>query len=97
MNENMELDENIEIKKALEEFEVKSSAEQEQKTPSDKKTSDVPKMVELVMKWSGVKEERQAEYILLGFVVITIAVSLYLFFGGNSSNIINYTDLPPIN
>ena len=85
MNENMDLDKDAEIKKALEEFEAKSKAEQMQKAPEAKKTSGVPKMVELVMKWSGVKEERQAEYILLGLVVIMIAVSLYLFFGGKGT------------
>lgn len=86
MNENLDLEENTEIKKALEEFEVKSSAEQEQKAPVNKKTPDVPKMVELVMRWSGVKEQKQAEYILLGFVIIAIGVSLFLFIKGNSSN-----------
>lgn len=43
-----------------------------------------PKMIKLVMKWSGgaVKEERHAEYVLLGFVIVAIGISLYLFFGG---------------
>jgi len=97
MNENMDLEKNAEIAKALKEFEAKSEAEQKQKAPEAKKTSEVPKMVELVMKWTGLKEQKQAEYVLLGFVIISLAISLYLFFGGNSSNIINYTDLPPIN
>ncbi|MFA5778274.1 MAG: hypothetical protein WC870_02175 [Candidatus Paceibacterota bacterium] len=86
MSENLNLNEDEEIKKALEEFEVKSSAEQIKKAPVDNKTPDAPKMVGWVMKWSGVKEERQAEYILLGFVIIMIAVSLYLFFGKNLIN-----------
>ena len=48
--------------------------------------SDVPKMVQLVMKWFGFKEQKQAEYVLLGFVVVAIGVSLYLFFGGSIGN-----------
>ena len=41
---------------------------------------DTPKMVQLVMKWSGVKDQRQAEYILLGFVIVAIGVSVFLVF-----------------
>jgi hypothetical protein len=36
------------------------------------------------MKWFGVKEQRQAEYVLLGFVIVAIVVSLVLVFGGGS-------------
>ena len=45
----------------------------------------VPRMVRIVMKLSGgaIKEQKQAEYILLGFAVVIFAVSLYLFFGDN--------------
>lgn len=46
--------------------------------------TDTPKMVKLVMKWSGFKEQKQAEYVLLGFVVVAIGISLFLFFGGGS-------------
>ena len=46
--------------------------------------TDSPKIVKLVMKWSGgaVKNETQAQYVLFGFVVLAIVASLYLFFGG---------------
>ena len=43
---------------------------------------DVPKMVQLVMKWSGIKDQKQAEYVLLGFVVVAIGISLFLVFSG---------------
>ncbi len=44
-----------------------------------------PKMVQRLIKWSGgaIKDQRQAEYILLAFVVIAMGISLYLFFGGS--------------
>ena len=86
MDENLDLTKNIEINQALKDFEKKSQAEEMQKSPEVLKNSDVPKMVQLVMKWSGgaIKEQKQAEYILLGFVVVAMAVSLFLFFrGGN--------------
>ena len=47
------------------------------------KETVTPGMIKLVKKISGgtIKEDRQAEYILLGFVIIALAISLYLFFG----------------
>ena len=51
--------------------------------------TEAPKMIKLVMKFSGgaIKEERQAEWILFGFVVVAMAVSLYLFLGGGNFKI----------
>ena len=53
--------------------------------------TETPKVVKLAMKFSGgmIKNEKQAEYALLGFVVIAMAVSFYLFFGGNSNTSTN--------
>ena len=50
--------------------------------------TDTPKMVKLVMKWSGgaIKEQKHAEYLLLGFVVVVIGVSIYLFIGGGHTS-----------
>ena len=48
--------------------------------------TETPKVVKLVMKWSGVKEQKQAEYVLLVFIVLAIAVSLFLVFGGIGSS-----------
>ena len=51
-----------------------------------------PKMIQLTMKWFKVGQ-RQAEYILFGFVIVAIGISLYLFFGGKSdTSPINITD-----
>jgi len=49
--------------------------------------TNTPTMIKLVMKFSGglVKSERQAVYVLLGFVVIAIAISLFLFFRDSTS------------
>lgn len=44
---------------------------------------NTPKVVKLVMKWlGGTITERRANHLLFVFVVLAIAVSLYLFFGG---------------
>jgi len=46
-----------------------------------------PKIVRLVIKYSGglIKDENQANYFLIGFVVVAIIVSLFLFIGGGTS------------
>ncbi len=45
-----------------------------------------PKIVQWVIKYSGgyVKDEQQANYVLIGFVAVAIIFSLFLFFGGGS-------------
>ena len=49
---------------------------------------EVPKIVKLVMKLSGgaITEQRQAEYVLFGFVLVTILLAFFIlfFFGGSS-------------
>ncbi len=83
--EEVKIEGKIDIDQALKEFEEKSSAEQIEETSVAEKIPNVPKMVQLVMKWSGIKEQRQAEYILLGFIVIAVGISLYLFFNNTGS------------
>ncbi|MDO8686595.1 MAG: hypothetical protein Q7K11_00095 [Candidatus Berkelbacteria bacterium] len=48
---------------------------------------ETPKMVKLVMKLSGgaIQEQKTAEYVLLGFALLAILVSLFLFFGGKTT------------
>ncbi len=86
MDEEVKIEGKIDINQALKDFEAKSKVEEAQKIPEVSKNSDVPKMVELVMKWSGgaIKEQKTAEYVLFGFVVLMFAVSFYLFFGGSA-------------
>ena len=83
---DMDLNNNTEIEKALKEFELKEQEQQVKQAPKVSQDSDAPKMVQLVMKWFGLKEQRQAEYALLGFVILAIGVSLYLVFRGVSGS-----------
>ena len=48
----------------------------------------IPKIIQWTMKYSGgtIKDQRQAEYVLLGFVVLAIIISLFLFFGTSSTS-----------
>ena len=94
MNEEVNIPNNLEIDKALKEFEAKAYAEQTQKNLEISKNSDTSKMVQLVMKLSGgtIKEQKQAELVLLVFAIIVFAVSLFLFFGGGSQDV----SIPPM-
>ncbi|MEK7163339.1 MAG: hypothetical protein AAB775_01345 [Patescibacteria group bacterium] len=51
--------------------------------------TSTPKIVEWVIKYSGrlIKDERQANYFLIGFVAVAIIVSLFLFFGGGGQKL----------
>jgi hypothetical protein len=48
------------------------------------KETETPKMVKLVMKLSGgaIKEQKQAEWVLLAFVVVVIGFSVFLLLSG---------------
>ena len=45
-------------------------------------TDGTPKIVQLIMKQSGgaIKSEKQAEYLILGFSILAIVISIFLFF-----------------
>jgi hypothetical protein len=115
MDENLNLEGNVEIKKALEEFGAKSAQENTGQNAGASRVLEVPKhevegvkfetdnykavkfyeettapkMIKSVMKLSGgiIKEERQAEYVLLVFVVIALAISVFLFWRGKSDTL----------
>ena len=79
MNKDLNLNENLEIKKALKEFEMEN-VEQKQQTLSAPINPEIPRMIQWVIKYSGgsVKNEKQALYILLGFVVVVIIITIIL-------------------
>jgi hypothetical protein len=72
----------LQIADLVQEFEQEASLEEIPKQMA-RETSDVPKMVSLVVRLSGgaIKDKRQAEYFLFGVVVVVMIVSAFLFFG----------------
>ncbi|OHA15820.1 MAG: hypothetical protein A3A10_00695 [Candidatus Tagabacteria bacterium RIFCSPLOWO2_01_FULL_42_9] len=50
--------------------------------------SGTPKIVEWVIKYSRgyIKDEKQANYVLIGFVAVAIVISLFLVFGDEKQN-----------
>ena len=70
------MDQNNEPSKIVFEGEEFQHSAQSFETPA-------PKIVQWVIKYSGgyVKDEKQASYVLIGFVAVAIIVSLFLIFG----------------
>jgi hypothetical protein len=56
-----------------------------------------PKIIQWVIKYSGglIKNEKQAVYILLGFIVFVVIVSLFLIFGRGGKSEREETFTPP--
>ena len=56
--------------------------------PSQSFQTPTPKIVQWVIKYSGgtVKDERQANYVLIGFVALAIIITLFMLFSGGSSS-----------
>ena len=75
------------IQEALKEFEVKNAEQEVVSQPAASQKAEAPKMIIWVMAHSGglIKDERQAEYTMLAFIVLSIVFSSYLFFGNSSS------------
>ena len=90
MEEGESLSKNTEIEQALREFDEQSKSAMPQK--SQKNTSlnpKVPGMVRLVMKLShgAIKDEKQANIVLLCIVVLFMGISIFLFFNANRSGL----------
>jgi hypothetical protein len=85
---------NPEIGDALKEFEVQNVAFEATKIPI-KTIAEGSSMVRFLMKHFGdiVKTEKNAQYVLLGVIVLLIAISIFIF--ARSSPLFNEIPLPP--
>jgi hypothetical protein len=79
---------NPEIGDALKEFEVQSQDFENTKIPT-KATAEGSFMVRMVIRLSGglVTNEKNAEYVLLGLIIIMVGVSIYFFSAGPSGEL----------
>src|SRR3989344_2187890 len=84
MDEGIKVGGNEEIEAALKEFKAKSAIEQLRPVVKTEIASDLPKMVQLVVKFSGgyIKDEKQANYVLFGLVILMFALTFYFLFSG---------------
>ena len=81
MNEEINISAPAEISQALKQFEAESTPVPQ--SPQVQISPDMPKIVQLVIKYSGgsIKEQKQAEYVLFFFFILAMGVSVFLFFG----------------
>ncbi len=86
MDQNNE-DRGIDLSHALDDSSSRIKFEGEEFQRPRSFQTPTPKIVRLVIKYSGgyVKDEQQANYVLIGFVAVAIIFSLFFIFGGGSS------------
>ncbi|OWK27264.1 MAG: hypothetical protein US76_01000 [Parcubacteria group bacterium GW2011_GWA2_38_13b] len=86
MNQNNENNKEIDLSYALNDSgsRVKFESEQQYARPY---YSDTPKIIQMVMKYSGgyIKDEKRAGYVLFGFIAVVIIISLFFIFGGGGN------------
>ena len=91
MGQNNEDNKEIDFSDAFDNLNSGVKLEGEQHTRSY--DPGTPKIIQWVIKYSGglVKDEKQASYVLIGFVAVAIVIPLFLIFSGSNKN----TALPP--
>jgi len=103
MNQEKENKEDIDVSGALKDSDgsdtdAKPQEEQQRpERPEEVFLPGTPKIIQWVIRYSGglVKDEKQASYVLIGFVAVAIIVSLFLFFGGGRGGESEEKFLPP--
>ena len=60
---------------------------EEFRRPARSDASETPKIIRWVIKCSGglIKNEKQATYVLFGFVAVMVVISLFVIFSGGTS------------
>jgi len=91
MVEDKNNEEGIDLSGALKDPGTGAKLQDGQQRSSQTFYSGTPKIIQWVIKYSGglVKDERQASYVLIGFVILATIVSLVLVFSGGEP------ELPP--
>jgi len=88
MDQEKENKEDIDLSDALKgsnSSDTDAKPQKEQQRPEEVFLPGTPKVIQWMIKYSGglIKNERQASYVIFGFVALAIIVSLFLFFGGD--------------
>jgi len=87
MDQNNE-DRGIDLSHALDDSSSRIKFEGEEFQHSTRSfQTPTPKIVQWVVKYSGgaIKDERQADYVLIGFAVVAVIISLFLIFSGGNT------------
>jgi len=82
-------DRGIDLSHALDDSSSRIKFEGEEfQRPRQSFQTPTPKIIELVIKYSGgaIKDEKQANYVLIGLVAVAIIISLFTLFSGGSNS-----------
>jgi len=100
MNQEKENKEDIDlsnVSKDSDGSDTDAKPQEEQQKPEEVFLPGTPKVIQWMIKYSGglIKNESQAQYVILGFVTLVIIISLFLFFGGGRGGESEEKFLPP--
>ena len=89
MDQNNEDNQGINLSGRLKDSSNVVKFDNEWQSPTRSFHTEKPKIIQWVIKYSAglVKDENQANYVLLGFAMVAIIISLFLFFGGNKAGV----------
>lgn len=92
MDQEKENKEDINLSDALKDSnssDTDAKPQEKQQRPENVFLPGTPKVIQWVIRYSGglIKDEKQANYVLIGFVVVVIIVSLVLVFGEGAREI----------
>ena len=86
MAENDNRNEGIDLSGRFKNSSTGVQFQNEWRRPADASYPGAPKIIQWAMKYSGgyVKDEKQASYVLLGFVILAAIIFLMVILGGGS-------------
>ena len=99
MVENMGFGGNSEISEAVRAFNKSSIEDRKQQVLQHHiETSDTPKMVQIIIKYSGglIKNEEQADYLIFALAIVALIISFHLFFNAGKPERENLIDIRKI-
>ena len=85
MDKNNEGNQEVDLSSTPEDSDTGVRFEESQR-PVQTLSPETPKMIQWVIEYSGgyVKDEKQANYVLIGFVILIVIISLFLVFRGEN-------------
>ncbi len=89
MNQDNKNNEKVDLRSVSKDSNIDGIEFHEDKTSRSHYSKETPKIIQWTIKYSGelIKNKKQANYVLLGFVILAVIISLFLFFSGG-------TDIP---